>query len=158
MKKLYSPWREKYITDGEKRPCVFCKQLEENDDDKNFIIKRYKNSFVMFNLYPYNGGHLMVLPLAHHGTLDECTKETRAEIMEVVNESINILKRVLKPEGLNIGMNIGKAGGGGIPSHLHFHILPRWSGDTNFLPLLSETKSISVDLVKLYKKLKPEFS
>ena len=165
MKKIYAPWREDYITGtvhktNEKRynnDCIFCHQLEQNDDEKYFILKRFQHTFAMLNLYPYNGGHLMVLPLAHKPTLDACTQDERAEFIEVVNISNTILKEELKPQGFNIGFNIGKAGGGGIPSHIHCHVLPRWEGDTSFTTLLAETKPVSIDLVKLYKRLKTYF-
>lgn len=165
MKKIYAPWRDKYINKTAHKPnedrmeqkCVFCSQLEENKDEEYFILKRFKHTFVMLNLYPYNGGHLMILPLAHKGTLETCTPEERSELIEVTTLCTTILKKTEKPQGFNIGLNMGKAGGGGIPSHLHFHLLPRWEGDTNFMPLLAETKPLSIDLVALYKKLKKEF-
>jgi len=118
---------------------------------------RFKYSFVMFNRYPYNGGHLMILPLAHKGELDTCTPETRREMMELINICISILKKELQPEGFNVGFNTGRAGGGGIPSHIHIHVLPRWESDTNFMPLLCQTKPISVDLREMYTKLKKAF-
>lgn len=165
MKKIYAPWREGYVTNtvhkpGEERKkhaCVFCHQLEQNNDEAYFILKRYKHTFVMLNLYPYNGGHLMVLPIAHKPTLNECCPDTRSEIIEVTNTCINILEKELKPQGYNVGFNMGKAGGGGIPSHLHIHIIPRWESDTNFLAIIGETKPISVDLKKLYKTLSSLF-
>jgi ATP adenylyltransferase len=157
VEKIYAPWREKYVTQKLENGCVFCHQLKQNDDEKYFILKRFKHTFVIINLYPYNGGHLMVFPTAHKSTFDQCTQEERIELIETVNKCIVILQKELSPQGFNVGVNIGDAGGGGIPSHLHFHILPRWKGDTNFLPLLSDTKHVSVDLVKLYKRLKPHF-
>lgn len=158
MEKIYSPWREKYIINTSSNgDCVFCHQHAQNNDEKYFILKRFPKTFVIINLYPYNGGHLMVLPVAHKATLEECTQDERAELMEGVTKSITILQQELNPDGFNIGINIGKAGGGGLPSHVHIHILPRWNGDTNFLPLLCETKQVSVDLVALYKKLKKAF-
>ena len=167
MKKIYAPWRAKYITGTVQKPsgdrtrtekeCVFCQQLKENNDENYFILKRHDHAYVMMNRYPYNGGHLMVLPIAHKGELDECTAQERAEIMELVNSSIVILKKELSPQGFNIGMNSGTAGGGGLPSHLHIHVLPRWESDTNFMPLLCETKPISVDLKETYNQLKRAF-
>lgn len=165
MKKIYAPWREKYVvraahkTNKERmeQDCVFCEQIKEDDDETNLILKRFKNTFVMFNLYPYNGGHLMVLPNKHWGTLDECPEEVRAELMESVTKSVEIIKKELTPQGFNIGLNMGEAGGGGIPSHLHIHIVPRWEGDTNFLPVIARAKTISVDLQKLYARLKSAF-
>jgi len=165
LKKIYAPWREGYINKAVKKTneqrmkakCVFCEQLEQNNDDENFILKRYEHTFIIFNRYPYNGGHLMALPLAHKGTLDELTKEERSELIESVNLCVENLKKALNPQGFNIGLNMGKAGGGGIPSHLHFHVLPRWEGDTSFVPLLSDTKPVSVDLTKLFKDLKKLF-
>ncbi|MCK4265562.1 HIT domain-containing protein [Candidatus Babeliales bacterium] len=137
--------------------CTFCKQLDQDDDEKHYILKRTKLSVIMFNLYPYNSGHLMVLPLEHKGNLLDLTPETRQDLMESVNSSIKILKQELKPDGFNVGINLGEAGGGGMPSHLHIHVLPRWIGDTNFLPLIGETKPLSFDLAKMYKNLKKEF-
>ena len=166
MEKIYAPWRDKYVTKTVKEKsneerlqeaCVFCEQLEKNDDDKFFILKRFKKTFVMFNRYPYNGGHLMVLPIAHKGTLSACTAEERAELMEGVNLCVEILSEEIHPQGFNVGINIGKAGGGGIPSHLHIHVLPRWEGDTNFMSLLCDTKPVSTTLPELFEQLKKRF-
>ncbi|MFC1842637.1 HIT domain-containing protein [Candidatus Dependentiae bacterium] len=165
MKKLFAPWRSEYSNDvtagkqeeAQPQSCAFCKQLAQNKDQSNFILKRFKHSFVMLNKYPYNAGHLLVLPIKHVSALSELSKEERTELMELTNLSIDILYKSLKNDGLNAGFNLGKAAGAGIPSHLHMHVLPRWQGDTNFMPTIAETKVISFDLAQLYKQLKPEF-
>ncbi|MEX0940350.1 MAG: HIT domain-containing protein [Candidatus Babeliales bacterium] len=165
MEILYAPWRNKYVhkvlrgksEDTLKEDCVFCTQLATNNDEKHFIFKRFKHHAIMLNLYPYNAGHLLIVSLEHKNCLKDISKQARAELIELTHESIIILQNVLEAQGINVGLNLGKAGGAGIPSHLHQHVLPRWLGDTNFLPLLAQTKQISVDLQELYKKLKPHF-
>lgn len=162
MKHLYAPWRKKYLTgernETEPRVCAFCKSIAEQNDQKHYILQRYTHCFAMLNLYPYNAGHILVIPYAHQPTLEDLTPETRAEIIEVTTQSCTILKQILKAEGINIGLNIGgKVAGGSIPEHLHMHVLPRWAGDTNFLSTLAETKQISVNLPEIYAQLKDKF-
>lgn len=165
MLNLYAPWRSSYSHSTDKSKdeditpdvCVFCLQLDENDE-KNFIIKRYKHCFVVLNKYPYNAGHLLVVPFNHHKDLAQLETAARTEIMEVITAATAILQKELKTHGINIGLNLGKASGAGIPSHLHFHVLPRWIGDTNFLPALANTKVVSSDLSELFQQLKPFFN
>jgi len=164
MEKLYSPWRQHYVVKSSKKPtagtsgsCAFCTKLAERKDTENFIIKRYQHSTVFLNLYPYNAGHLMVIPNRHCKDLAQLNPEERNELMEVLNESIAVLNKTIKPDGVNVGINLGKAAGASIVEHLHVHVLPRWEGDTNFLPLLAETKQISVDLKQMYQQLKAGF-
>jgi ATP adenylyltransferase len=166
MNKLYAPWRHNYVTKqlGEKSKtelknnCVFCDQFAQEDDAKYLILKRFEHTAVMLNYYPYNAGHLMVLPLEHKATLNDLDKTARSELMEATNLSNNILQNVMNCEGMNIGINLGIAGGGGIPSHLHIHLLPRWRGDTNFLATLGETTLVCSDFYKIYKDLKEPFA
>jgi len=167
MTNLFAPWRTGYASgtdtgdtkkegiDADK--CVFCQQLQENNDKQNFILKRFEHSYVMLNKYPYNAGHLLILPLRHVSALSQLEKNERNELMELVSQSIEILNTTLKNDGINVGINLGKAGGAGIPSHLHIHTLPRWSGDTNFMPTIAQTKVISFDLCQFYDNLKPSF-
>jgi len=163
---MYAPWRHGYVTDSSrkgkkdigKHECVFCTQVAANDDDKYYVLKRFKYCFVMMNYYPYNTGHLMVLPYVHCGLLTDLTPEVRADMMEALAISQTVIGAVLNPEGFNMGINLGIAGGGGIPSHLHIHILPRWRGDTNFLEIIGETKLISADFVKTFNDLKAGFA
>ncbi len=165
MKRMYCPWRSEYTADiaqtknegASARECVFCTQLKEKNDAKNFIIKRFKNNVIMLNRFPYNAGHILIMPLTHEATLESLSKATRTELMELLSKSAEIIKKTLKADGINIGLNLGKAAGSGIPSHLHFHVLPRWYGDTNFLPTLTGTKQISFDLNKICKQLKKAF-
>jgi ATP adenylyltransferase len=164
MKSLYAPWRHSYVTKKEKvdiskmpNQCVFCDQFAKHEDDKNFIIKRFKHCAVIMNKYPYNSGHVMVLPLQHTSDLNELTKEVRCEIMEVINLCVACLKKVTGADGFNSGINLGSTGGGGIPQHIHFHVLPRWRGDTSFLTVIGETPLICADFVEVYKELKPLF-
>ena len=160
MKKMYAPWRTDYVKslgpdkEKNKNDCVFCQGFSEADDEKHWILKRFKTCALMLNKYPYNAGHLMVLPLEHKPDLISVDKTTRTEMTEVVTQSIELLKATFKPDAFNVGLNLGAASGGGIPSHLHYHVLPRWNGDTNFLPLLADTKVISVDLKKIFEALK----
>ncbi len=165
MKRMYCPWRSNYTTQEarikkENLPsdeCIFCDQFAQNIDKKFFILKRFKHNVVMLNRFPYNTGHLLIIPFAHKATLNDLSKAARSELMELITQSSDIVQKQLKADGVNIGLNVGKASGSSIPSHLHFHILPRWYGDTNFLPTLADTKQISVDLNDTYKKLKKAF-
>jgi len=165
MKLLYAPWRSGYSdsTDHTKHEgagaeeCVFCTQFAENQDKKNFILKRTPHAVVMLNRYPYNAGHLLIIPLEHKGTIDELLPEVQAELMGLIGKSSTILKETLGAQGINVGINMGKAAGAGIPAHVHIHVLPRWVGDTNVLPTLCETKVISYDLNEVYAKLKKAF-
>lgn len=165
MKILYCPWRSDYtneVNEGKKEgacanDCIFCKQFAKNTDDAHFILKRFKHHAVMLNRYPYNAGHLLILPFNHVANLLDLSPEARAELTEIIAHSIPILKEQLGAHGFNVGLNLGKAGGAGIPAHLHYHILPRFFGDTNFLPTLTQTKQISFDLNKMFEQLKPAF-
>jgi len=166
MNHLYAPWRGKYITKKAikntfdtniEKPCVFCAKLSENQDEQNFILKRFKHHAVILNLYPYNAGHLMVIPLEHKKRLLELSSEARQEFVELTSQSIAILEEDLGADGINAGLNLGAAAGAGIPSHLHMHVIPRWAGDTNFMPIIAETKPISLDLNLVYQDLKPLF-
>ena len=165
MKRIYAPWRSSYISDtarakqeeATQHECLFCKQFKQKKDDQNFILKRFKHTIILLNRFPYNAGHLLIMPIKHTSDLSSLSKEARAELMELITQSATIVERELKADGINIGLNLGKASGAGIPSHLHFHVLPRWSGDTNFLPTLAHTKQISFDLSEMYKQLKKAF-
>ena len=164
MKKIYAPWRHDYVSkttktgdrEKKKNDCVFCHQFDAGDDEKYLIVKRFKNTVITLNYYPYNSGHLLILPIEHKAELHELSKEIRAELMEATNVGIEALRKTMKPNGFNVGINLGMAGGGGLPSHLHIHILPRWEGDTNFLATTGDTKVICSDFGKVYKMLKDE--
>jgi len=165
MKQLHAPWRSQYAQDqGHKKQegtpkteCDFCAQFKEDNDEKYFIIRRFKYNVVFLNRFPYNAGHLLMMPVEHIPQLHEMPQDARLELMELTTHSAKIVQDVLKAHGVNVGLNIGKAAGAGIPSHIHMHVLPRWLGDTNFLPVLGETKQISFDLTHMYNQLKPPF-
>lgn len=155
MNKLYAPWRSQYEK-GCFNGCAFCIIFEQNNDEKNFILKRTQNCVIMLNLYPYNAGHVMVLPKMHKANIYDFDSATKLDLIESISLATKAIE-VLNPDGLNIGTNQGKSAGGSIPEHLHIHILPRWAGDTNFLCVFDETKLISFDLNEIYKKLLPSF-
>jgi len=165
MKRIYAPWRDNYTTktahksteDMKSEDCVFCQHFSEDNDDKHLILRRFKYMVVMLNRFPYNAGHLLILPLEHQAALNDLTPAARTELIELTNHCVEILRKALNAHGVNIGMNLGKAAGAGIPAHLHMHALPRWRGDTNFLPLLAELKPVSADLKKIFETLKPHF-
>lgn len=158
MNNLWSPWRSKYIEsfkkENEKDSCIFCEVVDkEITDDGNLLVSKSFLTITMLNLYPYNNGHLMIIPKRHIGTLDELSKEESLTIMEEIKFAQQALTRVYQPQGFNIGANLGRASGAGIEDHIHFHIVPRWSGDTNFMPVLGEVKVISQDLLESKHKL-----
>ena len=165
MKKLYVPWRSSYAKSvsstvekiGSAIECVFCQQFAQTTDDAHFILHRFTHITAMLNRYPYNAGHILLLPHAHIARLDQLSVEAQHELIALTSHTVTILETVLGSHGTNVGINLGKAAGAGIPSHLHVHVLPRWMGDTNFLPALADTKTISFDLKKIYEDLKPHF-
>lgn len=159
MKRLFSPWRSKYIAsfaDSAKKHkgCILCKAYRAKDDDANLIVKRGKHCYVIMNLFPYNSGHLMVVPYRHIPTLVELSEQESSEVMALLKSMTVALRKTVKPNGFNIGSNINRSAGAGIDGHVHFHIVPRWSGDTNFMPILADTKMISEDLRATLKKLR----
>ncbi|WP_297887384.1 HIT domain-containing protein [Sulfurihydrogenibium sp.] len=155
MERLYSPWRSQYIEGLSKSDgCFLCNAFKENDDEKNLILYRGKNAFIIMNLFPYNAGHLMVCPNEHIGDFTKIDEETMCEISLLTQKMVKLLKKVLNPDGFNIGYNIGKSAGAGLETHIHNHVVPRWNGDTNFMPVLGEVRVISQDLKEIYQKLK----
>lgn len=166
MKKLYAPWRHSYVTKQDKSDlfdiplknnCVFCHKFDSDDDEKFLVIKRFNYCAVVMNYYPYTSGHLMILPFEHKPSLQALNKKVRTEIMEATNQGIIITEKIMQCQGHNIGINLGIAGGGGIPSHLHVHIVPRWQGDTNFLATTGEVSLISSDFGKIYPLFRDAF-
>jgi len=153
MKTLWAPWRMSYLDSPPKNNCIFCDKPKASADKENFILYRGKLSFVMMNLYPYNNGHLMVSPYKHIPSISKMEKEDLFYLNLLTQASIQVLEKAFKPEGFNIGANIGKAAGAGFAEHVHIHIVPRWSGDTNFMPVLSETKVMPEHLDSVYERL-----
>jgi len=154
MEQMWAPWRIKYIQMERPEGCILCDKPKENKDIQNYILFRGDKNFVILNSYPYNPGHLMVVPYRHVANLEDLTGDERQEHFELVSRSIKVLRQVFKPGGFNIGMNMGKAAGAGIDDHFHTHIVPRWQGDTNFMPVLAEVKVLPEALADTYKKLK----
>ncbi len=146
-----------YVSNPEKdEDCIFCKKANDKDDEANYVLLRGKYSFVLLNIYPYNNGHLMVTPYRHIADFTDLSDDELSEIFKLIKISKKKLEIALNPEGFNIGLNIGAAAGAGIKDHIHFHIVPRWVGDTNFMPLLSDTKVLSQSLTELYRLLKSD--
>ena len=157
MKQLWAPWRMDYIKSDKTDGCIFCVLPSSNDDDKNYILFKGIHSFVVMNIFPYNCAHLMVSPYSHIGCITKINESERNEVTQLTHECINILKTVIEPDGFNIGYNIGKAAGAGYDEHIHCHIVPRWSGDTNFMPVLGEVRVHPEHLRATYEKLHPHF-
>jgi len=155
MKKLWAPWRMKYIESFDKvKECVFCKALREDDDEKNLVLYRDTHSFIIMNKYPYNNGHLMIAPNRHVGDITSLSEEEVLSMFRCLKIAISAIRDSMKPDGFNVGINVGRAAGAGIEDHVHMHVLPRWLGDTNFMPVIADTKVISEALEDTYRKLK----
>lgn len=158
MNKLWSPWRSQYIDSfkekKEQTDCVLCDLSKEDVEDlKSLVVDKGEHTFTVLNLYPYNNGHLMVVPFRHTENFGSLSHEENSEIMDKLQLASKALKEISGPDGFNIGANLGRVSGAGIDAHIHFHIVPRWNGDTNFMPVLGEVKVISQDLLLTKKKL-----
>lgn len=154
MDKLWAPWRSKYIYLRNIKGCIFCKNPKDTaDKNSSYIIEKTKYSVSMLNIYPYNNGHIMVFPKRHVKDIEKLTKDEYIDLMELVISSKVLLDKVLKPHGYNIGINVGEVGGAGFKNHLHFHVVPRWTGDTNFMPILAGTKIVSESLKDMCGRL-----
>jgi len=157
MSHLWAPWRMDYIMLEKPAGCILCEKPAQNSDAANYILYRGNQNFVMMNAYPYNPGHLMIAPYRHVASLEELTTDELHEHIEIVSRSIKVLRQVFNPGGFNVGVNMGKAAGAGIADHVHTHIVPRWQGDTNFMPVFADTRVIPQALVETYEKLKGKF-
>jgi len=150
---LWAPWRIEYIKQAKEPGCIFCIKPAEDKDKKNLIIYRGKTSFIIMNFYPYNNGHLMVVPFRHTSDISDLTADERFEMMDLLALCKDALIKTMSPHGFNIGMNLGEVAGAGVKDHLHFHIVPRWNGDTNFMPICGYTKVVSEGLNETWEKL-----
>ncbi len=159
LKRLWAPWRMRYIdTIGRKEEgCVFCTKPAESDDLRNQIVFRSSVCYVVINLFPYNNGHLLVVPYRHIANFHDLTTDEHLDLCKLVDKSLLALKEELRPDGFNVGMNLGRSAGAGIDQHLHMHIVPRWNGDTNFMPVLANTKVISESLDECCSRLRQAF-
>ncbi|MCI0515033.1 HIT domain-containing protein [candidate division KSB1 bacterium] len=158
MQRLWAPWRIEYIkSEPRSNTCIFCSKPTENNDQKNFIVHRGASCFIILNFYPYNNGHLMVVPYRHLSEFGQLNPAERIEIMNLLDQSLQILKTDMAPHGFNIGVNLGKVAGAGIADHLHFHIVPRWNGDHNFMPVCGHTKVISEGIAETCERLRLKF-
>ena len=158
MDKLWAPWRIEYIRAPKEKGCVFCTKSETGDDRDNLVLFRGENSFILMNLYPYSNGHLMIAPYQHTSETTNLSRTTNTEIMTLVNQSMEILKTTMNAEGFNFGANLGKAAGAGIEEHLHYHVVPRWTGDTNFMPVLGHAKVMVEGLQETWDILIPHYN
>ncbi len=157
MERIWAPWRIKYIEKSKPEKCILCERPAENNDAQNYILHRGEKNFVILNSYPYTPGHLMVVPYRHTSSPEELNEEERSEHFELVSRCIGVLRQALNPGGFNVGMNIGKTAGAGIEDHIHTHVVPRWQGDTNFMPVLAGVRVIPEALAATYQKLKGIF-
>ena len=155
MDKIWAPWRKEYILQKKSRKCIFCTRKKSKASDvKNFILQRYKYAFSILNRYPYNNAHIMVAPFRHVRSLELLKERELMDLMNLLNHTKTKIERTLKPAGFNIGINLGRVAGAGFPGHVHIHIVPRWDGDTNFMPVIADTKVISYSLEEMYDLLK----
>jgi ATP adenylyltransferase len=154
METRFAPWRASYITGEKPSGCIFCRDSLRGDD---LILHEGKAAFVTLNRYPYNNGHLMIIPLRHVSQIEDLTPPEREEILMLLEVSVRTLKEVMRVEGLNIGLNLGQAAGAGVADHLHVHVVPRWSGDTNYMSTVGSVRVIPEDLYQTREKLLPYF-
>ena len=162
MDQLWAPWRLAYVANAKVKPpggeeCFLCRGVAGADDRANLLIHRTQLSVVVLNRFPYNNGHLLVAPKAHKGKPDELTPDELLDLQLVLRKMVTVLEKIMSPDGFNVGLNLGKVAGAGLPGHFHWHIVPRWNGDTNFMPVLVDTKVIVQSLDALYDLLRKVF-
>ncbi len=157
MKHIWAPWRIEYIKADKPKGCILCDKPKEKKDKENYILYRGQKNFIMLNAYPYNPGHLLIAPYRHVASLEDLTEAERNEHFALVTRSIVVLKEVIKPAGFNIGANLGRVAGAGIDDHFHSHIVPRWQGDNNYVPVLANVRVIPQALADTYKSLIGKF-
>ena len=158
MDRIYAPWRSRYFTMEKEEGCLFCNIQNEKDGRTAGILKREKHWFVILNLFPYTNGHIMVVARRHIGEIGEINEEEGRELVPLLALSEKAIREGYGPDAMNIGVNLGASAGAGVVGHLHFHLVPRWNGDTNFMTVVSETRVVSEDLDKSFEKLAPYFS
>lgn len=157
MQQIWSPWRINYVRGRKPDGCVFCMAPDIEDEDENLILFRGKHSYVMMNRYPYTNGHLLVIPYEHIAMLTDVPCDAQIEMLQQVNVCLEVLREVMQPHGFNVGLNLGATAGAGIQDHMHFHIVPRWTGDTSFMAVISDTNIIIEGLRDCFDELKPAF-
>ena len=154
MKTMWAPWRMEYIQERKDEGCIFCKAISEQDE---LTLYKGRTTLVMMNKYPYINGHILVAPNRHLSSLEQLSRSEKGDLLQTVDQSIAVLKTVMHPDGFNVGLNLGKVAGAGVEAHLHFHIVPRWFGDTNALTVFAEVRVIPEHLKTTYNNLKPYF-
>ena len=158
MKVLWAPWRMEYVSsDNNKGECIFCTGDDRSQDERRFILFIGNCSIVLMNRFPYINGHLLIAPLRHVSTLNALSPEEKLDLITMVEKSIGVLKEVMNPEGFNVGLNLGKIAGAGLEDHIHFHVVPRWNGDTNYMTVFGEVRVIPEHIQATYRKLLPFF-
>jgi len=154
MERIWAPWRIRYIEEKQPKGCFLCEKPKQKNDAHNYILFRGKKNYIILNSFPYNPGHLMVVPYRHIGKLEDLTETERNEHYAIVTRAVKLLKTVFKTDYYNIGMNLGRVAGAGVDDHIHTHIVPRWNGDSNFMPVLADVKVLPEALADTYNKLK----
>jgi len=157
VKVLWAPWRMEYILSNEEVGCFICDLTQAEPSEENLLLYRNEHAMVLMNKYPYNNGHILVAPVAHTADLTELTEPEYGQTMELFRFSLKALENLMAPEGFNAGLNLGKTGGAGLEEHVHFHIVPRWHGDTNFMPVIGDMRVIPEALIETYGYLRPLF-
>jgi ATP adenylyltransferase len=157
MKQLWAPWRVEYITGEKPKGCIFCKDALDTEGE-GLVLYRGPISTVILNKYPYNNGHLLIAPLRHLGALKDLSQDESGDLFRLLTKSTMIIEEAMNPDGFNIGMNLGRGAGAGVEDHVHFHVVPRWSGDVNFMPIAAEVRVIPEHLTETARKLRPAFA
>lgn len=157
MERLWAPWRVQYIKGEKPEGCLFCTKAAETADEQNHVVWRGESAYVLLNTFPYNNGHLMVAPYAHIGELEELDPAILADVMALSQDAIRVLKKEFTPQGVNMGLNLGAAAGAGVKDHLHVHLVPRWLGDTNFMPVVADVRVIPQSLDSAFRVLRRGF-